>query len=276
VRTPPARTVDRWEGEEVRALERRWELPLLEVHDVVPSTNDRIRALAAEGAAPFTTVVARGQSAGRGRQGKAWYSPAGRGLWLSLLLDGGEHTDRAGLLPILLGLAVARAIEGTDGALEVGIEWPNDLICESRKIGGILCESWEGEDGRRVAAGIGINLLQDEEELLEALGDDALRAGSIRMVAGRELSPVALAEEIIREVKRLLFRPPDALEGGTADELARRDTLRGRRVAVTPGDGGREARQGTAGGIDPGGALLLLDDLGNPRRITAGTVRAID
>lgn len=266
----------RWEGEEVRDLERRWGLPLLEVHDVLASTNDRVRELAREGASPLTTVIANEQTEGRGRQGRKWHSPKGRGLWLSMLLDRVLPPERVGVIPLLAGVAAARAIERTGPGISIGIEWPNDLMCGNRKIGGILCEAWEAEDRGVALAGIGINLFQGQEELETALGADARRAGSVRMLSGRELSPGELAEAVVKEMKRLVDPPPAALEGEIAEELARRDTLSGRRVAVTPGGSGSARWEGVARGIDPDGALLLLDAAGELRRITAGSVRAIE
>jgi biotin-(acetyl-CoA carboxylase) ligase len=151
------------------------------------STNLRLRALAAEGAPPFTVVVADAQREGRGREGRRWDSLAGTGLWISVLLPpppGGPP----GVAPLAVGVALAEAVEEVlaDGVLtgvllaagvpeggvpagevpgvrtevSVGLKWPNDLLLRREgspwgKCAGILCEV---APGGGIVAGVGVNL----------------------------------------------------------------------------------------------------------------------
>ena len=78
--------LDDWEDRPVEEWARLWDVPLLEVYDELPSTNDHLRVLAEAGAAHFTVVIADAQTAGKGRGGKHWESPSGMGLWISFLV----------------------------------------------------------------------------------------------------------------------------------------------------------------------------------------------
>jgi BirA family transcriptional regulator, biotin operon repressor / biotin---[acetyl-CoA-carboxylase] ligase len=122
----------------------------------VASTMDLLHALAENGAVPGTAVVAGEQLEGRGSRGRSWHSPPG-GLWLSVLLYpatlGGIE-----VVSLRVGLVVAAALEAfTSEAVQ--LKWPNDLILDRRKLGGILCEArWQGGVLAWVAVGIGVNV----------------------------------------------------------------------------------------------------------------------
>ena len=124
--------------------------------DRVGSTQDEIHRLAEAGAPDGTAVVAREQTAGRGSRGQRWESPLG-GLWLSVL----RRTSKAGpplVLSLSAGLAVAEALESA-GVQEVQVKWPNDLMVNDAKIGGILCEvRWHGDRPAWAVIGVGINV----------------------------------------------------------------------------------------------------------------------
>jgi BirA family biotin operon repressor/biotin-[acetyl-CoA-carboxylase] ligase len=118
------------------------------------STNDRLKELARAGAPEWSVVVADVQTAGRGRQGNTWASPAGN-LFLSTLLRPRRGT--LSLLPLLAGVGASEALEAL-GA-RVSLKWPNDLILDARKLGGLLAESSSGAHGVEwVVLGLGINL----------------------------------------------------------------------------------------------------------------------
>jgi BirA family biotin operon repressor/biotin-[acetyl-CoA-carboxylase] ligase len=247
-----------WEGEPVRVWADLWKLPLLEVHDVLGSTNDRARELAVAGAPPLTVVLAERQTAGRGRSGAAWHSPAGAGLWLSALLPlaGPVPTH----LPLLVGLAAARAAEAVCPGLDVGVKWPNDLEVGGKKAGGILCEAGE----RAVIAGVGVNVRQRPEDFPEEL---AGRAVSLEGAWGRPVARGRLAGALLAELARSCAPPAPALTDGGHLELVRRDVLRDRAVAT------QQAGAGIARGIDVDGALLVERPDGARVRVVAGSVR---
>ena len=114
----------------------------------VDSTNLRARQLAAEGAADGTVVVADRQTAGRGRLGRSFQSPGGRGIYLTALLRPALPPERLSPVTAMAGVAVCRAVERICGA-SPGLKWPNDPVLEGKKLCGILTElSLEGETGR--------------------------------------------------------------------------------------------------------------------------------
>lgn len=130
--------------------------------DSVASTNDVAREMAAEGSPEGTCVVAREQTAGRGRQGRTWASPPGEGLYVSVIL---RPTIRAAESPVLT-LAAAVAVAETlklDFEVTADIKWPNDVMASGRKICGILVESAIERDRLQYAVmGIGLNVAQRE------------------------------------------------------------------------------------------------------------------
>lgn len=248
-----------WDGEPVGVWARVWGAAAVEAHDVLGSTNDRLKELAAGGAAPWTVVVAEEQTRGRGRNGAVWHSPAGTGLWISVLLPAAGPVP--GYLPLLVGLAAARAAEAACPGVHVGIKWPNDLEVSGRKVGGILCEQGHGA----VVAGVGINLRSP----LPALPPEvAARAGSLEEAGGGAASPGALATGLLHHLHAMARRPPAEMDPEVHRELSGRDALRGRRVDT------EQAGEGTAAGIAPDGALLLEREGGTRVRVVAGSVRA--
>jgi BirA family biotin operon repressor/biotin-[acetyl-CoA-carboxylase] ligase len=127
----------------------------------VTSTNAVVAEAASGGMAEGLVVVAEQQTAGRGRLGRNWSSPLRSGLTFSVLLRPTRVAEsRWTWLPLLTGLAVATAIDDMAG-VEVGLKWPNDLLVEGRKVGGILVERYDGA----VVVGVGVNVTTTEAEL---------------------------------------------------------------------------------------------------------------
>lgn len=127
-------------------------------YEETDTTNNRARELALEGAPEGTLVVAEKQTAGRGRRGKAWESPLGTGIWMSLVLRPQIRPAEASVLTLLCGLATAEAIEAETG-LSAGIKWPNDILINGKKAVGILTEmDCEMSQVHFVIPGIGINV----------------------------------------------------------------------------------------------------------------------
>lgn len=121
----------------------------------VDSTNSRLWALLQQGAAAGTAVIALRQQAGRGQRGRQWSSPAG-GLYLSLALAPTLPADQSGLLIFSSAWGIAQALR--DRQLPVQLKWPNDLVVDRQKLGGILVETRiQAERIRQVVIGVGIN-----------------------------------------------------------------------------------------------------------------------
>jgi BirA family transcriptional regulator, biotin operon repressor / biotin---[acetyl-CoA-carboxylase] ligase len=254
-----------WLGQPVHHWRDLWELPLLQIHDRVGSTNDLAYDLARAGAPHGATVMAEEQERGRGRRNRDWLAPAGSSLLLSMVLTPTTPATGA-LLPLRLGIATCRALE-TVVSIPVGIKWPNDLFVHGRKIGGILCELGR-EPGTPdfVVAGIGLNVSQTDDDW-----PPDLRAGaaSLQQVAGHPVDRAAVAGRVVAQWLHVATRDETRLTPAELQEFQRRDLLRGYPITID----GRPA--GTGQGIDPDGALRAGEP-DAPRRVMAGTVRRRD
>jgi BirA family transcriptional regulator, biotin operon repressor / biotin---[acetyl-CoA-carboxylase] ligase len=232
----------------------------------VSSTNDVGAMLAAAGNQHGAIVVADEQTAGRGRLGRAWCSPPGSGLYVSMLLAPRRarvKPERARLLLTLAaGVALSQAIEVCTG-LPVDIKWPNDLLVGRRKLAGILAEAVEaGTATEAVVLGYGINVTPT------AYPPDLVdRATSLELELGRSVDrPTLFAETIAAVAERY-----DDLLTGRFDAIldawrTRSPGSRGARVEwVTPAG----VQEGVTDGIDDQGALLVrtVDRL---ERVVAG------
>lgn len=262
--------LERWEGGTAAELAAEWGAPAVHLYRTVGSTNDLARRLAAGGAAEGTVVLAEEQRAGRGRAGRGWVSPAELGLWLSIVARPAAVPE-PGLLPILVGLHVATALDKFLPDHSTQVKWPNDLVLLGRKLGGILCEAtWEGNRPGAFVVGVGINVLHDPADFPEEVRDSAISLG---MAAGAKPPRRAVAASLVAALIRRLARPV-AMQPGELDALASRDLLRGRAVVVTEPVSGATLAQGWAEGIAADGSLLLREtDTGFARAVHSGTVR---
>ncbi|HEU4451966.1 MAG TPA: biotin--[acetyl-CoA-carboxylase] ligase [Longimicrobium sp.] len=256
-----------YDDRDAESLALAWGVPAVHLYHSVGSSNDVARALAAGGAPAGTVVLADEQMAGRGRGGRAWVSPPGLGVWMSIVLRP-KSLPNPGLLPILVGLAAAGAL---DRHVLPGpaIKWPNDLQLDGRKLGGILCEAtWDAAGPAFVVVGIGINVLHFPLDFPAELRPTAT---SLRIASGGSAPPrPAVAGDLAAAILRHLAEPPAELGDSLLAELAARDALRGREVRVT----GPEELTGTAEGISAAGALLVRTAEG-VRAVTSGTVRPV-
>ncbi|MBA2628230.1 MAG: biotin--[acetyl-CoA-carboxylase] ligase [Gemmatimonadales bacterium] len=205
----------------------------------VTSTQDVLHGLAAEGADDGTAVVAVEQSDGRGSRGRAWVSPRG-GAWLSVLSRPATGVPGEAL-SLRVALAVTAALELL-GITTCAIKWPNDLLVDDRKLGGILCEArWLGGQLGWIAIGVGLNVAN----AIPA----ALRPGSIALAERwPALRPGLVATAVIEKVR------PAAERSGLLDreelaEFEARDWLRGRTLLAPVA--------GVGAGIEPDGALRV-------------------
>ena len=218
------------------------------------STNDVAQKLADHGALHGTVVLALAQTEGRGRQGRAWFSPPGAGLYLSVLI---RSAAIAPMLTLAGGVAVADAVDRATG-LPVNIKWPNDIVVRDerapgrrRKLAGILAEASTGDSGvQHVVLGIGINVRR-----VDYPPDLAARVTSLEHELGRPVDAGLVLAEILAGLNEQIT----ALESGRkADILTRWRSL-------SPGASGtnvswnehRRLVRGVTAGIDDDGALLI-------------------
>jgi len=170
----------------------------IDVHERVTSTNDVAWELAGLGAEDGAVVVAEEQTGGRGRLGRTWWSPRGKGLWLSVLL---RPPTRAGAVPmttIVGALAAADAIRDVT-RLRAMIRWPNDVLIDGRKVAGVLVEARQGARGRDLVLGIGLDVNVRRAEMPDDFADAAT---SLSEELGEPVSRTALARQVLRELDR--------------------------------------------------------------------------
>ena len=213
-------------------------------HRIADSTNERAKELAAAGAPGGTLVTATEQTAGRGRQGRAWVAPAGRALLMSLVVrDLGEEML---MLPLAAAVAVCDACEAA-APVTCAIKWPNDVWIDRRKVAGILIEG-RPQDGWAVL-GIGLNVGTRADEFpgeLREIATSLFAAG-----AGEAVTPDTLLPPLLAALERRLEDPPAEVLTAWRE----RDALRGQTVRW-------EGGSGTAAGITDSGSLLVETDAG--------------
>ena len=243
-----------------RGLAAKWAGCEIVYFEETDSTNRQARLLAAEGAAHGTLVIADRQSAGRGRRGRSWISPAGEGVFMSLIVRPDVPPSGVAKLSLTLALAVSRAIERETG-LDARIKWPNDIVIGGRKICGMLLEmDATAEKVRSIVAGVGINVHQREfdEEI-------AHTASSLDLMAGRRVSRSAVVRAFLEEFERAMALSDEAM----MDAYRARSATIGQRVQVIGLSG---TYTGMAQGITESGSLLVESDAGDVREVLAADV----
>jgi BirA family transcriptional regulator, biotin operon repressor / biotin---[acetyl-CoA-carboxylase] ligase len=230
----------------------------------VTSTNDLAREMAASGVSEGVAVLAFEQTAGRGRQGRFWSSPAGDGLYISIIIRPRIKAAISPLISLAAAVAVAEALIEEPG-ISADIKWPNDLMVGGRKLCGILVESAiEGECLQYAVMGIGVNIGQREFS-----PDLRQPATSLFLEIGRNVP--------LDDIVGPLLDRADFWYRATVNEpelvLNRWEQLssyaQGREVVITSSD---ESFEGTTRGLTSAGALVVEVDDGRRREVMAGEV----
>lgn len=232
--------------------------------ETVSSTNDIARDLAASGTPEGLCVIAREQTAGRGRQGRSWTSPAGEGLYVSVVLRPEIPAAESTIITLAAAVAVAETLTA-DFRMSVDIKWPNDVLASGRKVCGILVES-AIENGRLQYAvmGIGVNVAQRffPDEIRES-------ATSLSLEIGRAVAPDDLLKPLLERLEcwyAAATTQPDQV-------IARWEELssyaRDCAVRIEAPDGPIE---GVTRGLTPRGALIVELNNGARREIVSGEV----
>ncbi|MEV0951124.1 biotin--[acetyl-CoA-carboxylase] ligase [Promicromonospora sp. NPDC050249] len=261
----------------------------VEVVETSPSTNAElvtaVRSDPAGWPAP-SALVAEHQTAGKGRAGRSWETPARAGLTVSVLLRPRVPAEALGWLPLLAGLAVVRTV--SDGGVTAAVKWPNDVLLPAvdtvaglglyRKVAGILAQvvpevpgaqRTPGPEAPAVVLGIGLNVSQSAEELPVPTATSLALAGYPR--PDRTDVLVRLLGEVHAVVRRWEKAGGDAAAAGLLDEYTAVSATLGTRVRAELA-GGAGTLSGEAVGLDRSGALVVRTESGDERTVTAGDI----
>jgi BirA family biotin operon repressor/biotin-[acetyl-CoA-carboxylase] ligase len=245
-------------------------------YESLGSTNDAARAWASDASTPAphgAVVSADAQTDGHGRRGRDWASPRGKGVYLSLVWRPEMEVAHLGRLTILVALAAAQAVEKISGT-RAQTKWPNDVLLEGRKLGGVLCEAQldhspnEGTRPNFVIAGVGLNLNFAREDLPER---PIFPATSLLIETGREYSTKDAREVLIAKLQSEYARYANGDWNAQRGEFIARCMLLGQPIRVQ-GEGTEYS--GVAVGIDNDGFLVVQNGDGL-RAIAAGDVSLV-
>jgi BirA family biotin operon repressor/biotin-[acetyl-CoA-carboxylase] ligase len=230
----------------------------------VSSTNDVVKQLACAGAAEGLVVVADYQSEGRGRRDRKWYAPPGSSLLLSVLFRPSLAPGAVQQITMLCGLSVVDAIEEVTGQ-RASLKWPNDVLLEGAKLGGILTEvALSGQTVEYVVVGIGLNVNLSSGDLPSSILTAATSLSeAVRSRVSRWQLLGALVSSLTERYQAL---------GSAASpyaEWTERLANMGEQVSISDADG---SFQGIAEGVDSDGALRVRLGNGRIRRVLAGDV----
>ncbi len=271
---PPA-----WVSELARRCRGRRVGSALRFQASASSSNDLAREWLDQGGADGLVVVVGEQTAGRGRRGRRWESPAGKGLYFSVGLRPELGAEQLHLLTFLGAVAAAEGLR--QQGVEADIRWPNDIEVRGRKLSGILVETRvEGAQMTSAILGVGINLRQDPEDFT---GELAMVATSVGMLQGRDPDAGALLGAILARLEHWYTGLSEA--GGGERLLARWKELapgyRGQHVQV---ETGADSFPAITDGVEADGALrvrrqdgglvvLRVGELRRLRPLDAGSLR---
>ncbi|MGI8734110.1 MAG: biotin--[acetyl-CoA-carboxylase] ligase [Pyrinomonadaceae bacterium] len=236
--------------------------------DSLPSTNLEAARRAAEGASEGLCIVAREQTAGRGRLERQWISPKGAGIYFSILLTPQLDPKAWPLITLMASLAVHETLLEAC-ALQTDIKWPNDILHNEKKLCGILAETVETPTGRAVVVGIGINLTsaafpRELQEIVTSVESAAGKAPNLELVLQRFVTAL--------ESRYQQIQTP----GGTAQIIAewssRSSYANGKQIRVSNGS---HTLEGTTRGLQSDGALRIETETGEIKVVRAGDVTAV-
>ncbi|MBC8015632.1 MAG: biotin--[acetyl-CoA-carboxylase] ligase, partial [Sporomusaceae bacterium] len=165
----------------------------------VESTNTEAKKQANLGCPEGSIALSEAQTKGRGRLSRSWFSPAGKGIWLSVVLRPPFNPHDAPKCTLLAAVAVTKAIQSMTG-IECGIKWPNDILYQGKKIVGILTEMNAEIDAiNYIVIGMGINVNINQQEFPDELRSSAT---SLSMAAGRAISRLSLLNAVLVELEQ--------------------------------------------------------------------------
>lgn len=238
----------------------------IRVFQETTSTNDIADKLGRDGVPEGAVIFAESQSKGRGRLGRNWVSPKGKGLWFSVLLRPPLPPQLATQITIASATALRRALSSLPG-VEAEIKWPNDILIRGKKVCGILTEmSAEVDKIKHIVLGVGVDVNFDEEDFPP---DVRKIATSLRIEMNAMVHRAKLAAIILHELDSDYGRILKGDFPSIAEEWEHHCTTLGRRVEIA---GPQRVIQGQAEALDAEGALLVRTEHGRLERIIGGDV----
>ena len=241
------------------------DLVTLELHDLLDSTNTQLNERARQGAAPGTVCIAELQTAGRGRLGRAWHSPFAGNFCLSVLWHYPDHQAIAGL-SLAVGVAIVRALKQV-GIEDVGLKWPNDVLWQGRKLGGILMEVTGEIHGKHaVIVGIGLNR---HIPAARAESIDQAWVDLEQITGGKTPSRNRLMAGLLNQLVPLLQTYADLGLAAYLDEWRRYHVFDGRNVVLRQGE---RTIRGVVTGVSAAGLLRLDCEGEGVREFSSGDV----
>ena len=230
------------------------------------STNSLLKErVRLSGTAVYDVICAAKQTGGRGRNGRAFFSPPG-GLYFSAAYPFAQTPARLPFITLLAGLAVCRALETRFGPV-FSVKWPNDIRCGDKKLCGVLTELVSGKNGPTAVVGVGLNVTADEHSFPPELKGTAT---SLALQGFSLPEPAALARDIVFRLDAYVYGE-NALTGDVGayvSQINERSCLNGKTVCVRACD---TVYSGDVLGISPDGALRLKTENGT-LDLTAGEV----
>ena len=236
----------------------------IEVYKTVTSTNDLAKQYALDLKPEGTVIVAREQTAGRGRKGRSFYSPSSTGVYISVLLRPELTAEKTLYITTAAAVAVAKAIEKISGK-EAKIKWVNDIFVDGKKVCGILTEgAIDFETGKMQYAvlGIGVNIKKPENDFPSEIQNIA---GSVFDTTDKEVSSIIVAEilnNFMNYYKNLASKP-------FYEEYKKRMFLIGKHLTVYSG---KDSYPAVAIDLDEELSLVVKDENGNIKKLNTGEV----
>ncbi len=240
--------------------------PLIVLEETA-STNSDAMGMGRKGAESGTLVLARSQNCGRGRLGKTWISPPGSGLYFSMIMRPSLPPIDLPKITLAAGVALCQVI--AKWHLNPLIKWPNDLLLDGKKCGGILTESeFFGGDNALVVLGMGVNVFTSRDAFP---ADVREKSTSLHLHLHGKINMLDVLTSLVTAIDRIMER----MEGGKFAEILQEwralDATRGKRLTWLTTD--RRVVTGVSQGPDDEGLLHIIDDQGCEHAVLSGDIQ---
>lgn len=236
------------------------------VFDTVPSTNTTLAEMADSGSGEGMVVVADGQTGGRGRMGRDWFSPKGFNIYLSALFRPDIHPSYSPVFTFIASLSLIKTLRDFNFSPE--IKWPNDVLIDGKKVAGVLTEMRLKQDKLDyVVVGVGLNVNLPEELIKTNLSSEADKVTSLYLESGNELSREHVASRLIGALDECYL---EFLRQGVHSIVADWTNEWGKLNEFISVDVSGEVFSGIARKVDSYGYIYIEEPGGNLKKIIAG------